>query len=93
MFLGDQHSSARLADDQDYKDRGGEYSGGIQRIRSTTMADAAQRIVKAEERFSETIGNIWTRPHPPIEKPVVLNELLKSLGVNDDSESDSRTAT
>jgi len=66
MHLGDQHSSARLESDRLYKDRGGEYAGGIQRPRG---------------------------PRPPIEKPVVLNELLKSLGVNDDSESDSRTAT
>ena len=33
-MLGDQHSGARLADDQDYKERGGEYSGGIARPRA-----------------------------------------------------------
>jgi hypothetical protein len=41
-------------------------------------------VQAAERRFACAVGNVWAIP------PVVLDELLTSLGVSNDSKSDSR---
>jgi hypothetical protein len=61
-MLGDHHSGQQLEDDRLYRERGGEYSGGIQRVKGTAMADADKSTAEAERRFSEAIGKIWERP-------------------------------
>lgn len=62
MMLGDQHSLQRFEDDRLYHERGGEYAGGIQRVKGTTVTDADKSTAEAERRFSEAIGKIWSRP-------------------------------
>jgi len=58
MFLGDQHSSARLADDRLYRDRGGEYTtirerrmATIERMKQLLTFSSAQSFKICRKRF------------------------------------------